>query len=672
MAEMVYQQRATPPPGDKPDVFVLSDGSIDRMGDIIDPAGWQLDRLLSDPLVLWNHHRDHVLGRWTDIAVRGGQLLGRIVWDESGKSPLVEHIRALVRQGILRTVSVGFRPLEREPLDDKADKWSGPFRFTKTELLECSLVSVPANPNALAIARDFPRAVIDEVFCKPADPASLKLRRASPSEALAKEGERLGETRAAHGKPAKPPSNASRPTTMTGTLSAKIKAAHDTYNSLRDRLAELVAVEEPNEEEARRADELPGEIDDARSAIARLERQERALAESIKAEAVPPREVKHGEILEPRKPFPLPAKRKVEPGDYVYRALAAWSSAQGSHDSLDNVLRERYGNDEQLSIVLRAAVNPAMTTVAGWAAELVQTQNVGFLDRLLPSFIYPSLASAGTKYTFSNQAAQIKIPTRTTTSTLAGAWVGEGAPKPVKKLSLSSITLTPFKLAVISVFSEEMALYSTPAIEGIIRDAMSNDTGVSLDTYLIDATAASSTRPAGLLNGVTPLTATATGTNTEKMIADLKQLIAALVASGSNGNNVHVLVNPAQALSLSFAMTTTGDFLFDGAAGAGQRFGVTFHSSATVAAGRVIAVDANEFATMTGDTPRFSVSNEAALHMEDTSPLQIATGPQGTAVVATPTTSLFQTDCVAIRMHLYVTWAMRRTGFVQTIASVGW
>jgi hypothetical protein len=34
--------------------------------------------------------------------------------------------------------------------------------------------------------------------------------------------------------------------------------------------------------------------------------------------------------------------------------------------------------------------------------------------------------------------------------------------------------------------------------------------------------------------------------------------------------------------------------------------------------------------------------------------------------------SLFQTDSIAIRLSLYVTWMMVRTAMVQTIASVGW
>ena len=144
----------------------------------------------------------------------------------------------------------------------------------------------------------------------------------------------------------------------------------------------------------------------------------------------------------------------------------------------------------------------------------------------------------------------LKIPVRANTPTLAGAWTGEGAAKPVKKASFSTVTLSPTKLSVISTFSEEMATYGMPSIEGIIRQAMSDDTGIALDSYLIDNVAASAgVRPAGLLNGVTPITASAATPATAAMVADLKALVGAITAAGGGGRGpIAILINPAQAL----------------------------------------------------------------------------------------------------------------------------
>jgi HK97 family phage major capsid protein/HK97 family phage prohead protease len=640
---MRYAVKSAPPPGGEPDEFVMSDNSVDRMGDVVEASGWQLDRIKSPPPVLFNHNTNQIVGSWTDIRQAGNQLVGRIAWTNSDKWPMAQYIRDLVREGILRTVSVGFAPIERQPLSKDASKEFGPWRFTKSELLECSLVAVPANPNAMAVARSLhlPSEFVAEVF-----------------------GESARSSAAKTGKPAK--SLVPRGATNMMTLSQKIQAAQKRIVGLRDQLTELTSKDDLSDEETRSAEELPDLIGAEQAALEVLERQEKALA--VRIGTPPPAQPQ--EIISPASPtFSLP-KKKIEPVDYTYRAMAVALRAFASQMPTDHCLRNMYGNDEGTQIILRAAVNPAMTGTAGYAAELVQIAYSGFLDRLIANSLYGPLSETGMRIDFGSNGV-VKIPTRTNTSKAAGAWVGEGSPKPVKKISLAPITMTPTKLAVITTFTEEMAFYSTPAIEGILRKAMQDDTQESLDAFLIDNVAASASRPAGLLNGVTPVTASAAATTVQKIIDDLNALIKPMEALGGGGRIV-LMVNPAQARSLTMATTTTGDFVFDGLAQAAGKFGIArIVSSRTVPVGQVIAVDAEWFATATGDTPRFAVSNEATLHEEDTTPL--ALGTTGTPnVVAAPMRSLFQTDSIAIRLSLYVTWAMTRASMVQTITAVGW
>jgi hypothetical protein len=66
-------------------------------------------------------------------------------------------------------------------------------------------------------------------------------------------------------------------------------------------------------------------------------------------------------------------------------------------------------------------------------------------------------------------------------------------------------------------------------------------------------------------------------------------------------------------------------------------------------AARVLLVDAADFFSATGDEPRFDVSDQAVLHMEDTAPTAIGTAGTPT-VVAAPVRSLWQTDSIGIRM----------------------
>src|SRR4029077_14411952 len=96
-------------------------------------------------------------------------------------------------------------------------------------------------------------------------------------------------------------------------------------------------------------------------------------------------------------------------------------------------------------IITRAAVNPAQTTVTGYAAELVQAGFGSFLDRLIANSIYTPLSAAGTRYDLGRNGT-LKVPYRATTPLASGAWVAEGSPKPVKRIGLATVTLTPHKL----------------------------------------------------------------------------------------------------------------------------------------------------------------------------------------------------------------------------------
>ena len=302
--------------------------------------------------------------------------------------------------------------------------------------------------------------------------------------------------------------------------------------------------------------------------------------------------------------------------------------------------------------------------------EITPPSNSYHLRDATPASVYPSLAALGLRLTFGRNGA-ITIPSRAATPTIAGSFVGEGAPIPVKQGAFVSQTLTPKKLAVISTFTREIASHSIPAIEGLIREQMQFDTAVAIDTVLLDAAAATAIRPAGIRSGVTATTA-ATGGGINALVADAKALVGALI-SNTNGNvraPVWVM-NPAQALAISLTGNAGGDFVFADAMNAGNFLGYPVIQSPTVPAGTLTLIDAADFVSVTGDEPLFDVSDQATLHMEDTTPLPIsAAGSPNT--VAAPIRSMFQTDSIALRMVLPMNWTMRRTGVVAFVAGVTW
>ena len=134
--------------------FVFSDETVDRYGDIILAHGWDLKNFNANPIALFCHDAssvDNIMGRAKNVRVEGSRLVGDIEFAGADANPKAEVVRRLVEGGFLKTVSVGFAPIEWAQAKDKSRP--GGVDFTKSELLEISIVPIPANPNALVQAK---------------------------------------------------------------------------------------------------------------------------------------------------------------------------------------------------------------------------------------------------------------------------------------------------------------------------------------------------------------------------------------------------------------------------------------------------------------------------------------------------------------------------------------
>jgi hypothetical protein len=130
-------------------------------------------------------------------------------------------------------------------------------------------------------------------------------------------------------------------------------------------------------------------------------------------------------------------------------------------------------------------------------------------------------------------------------------------------------------------------------------------------------------------------------------------------------------MNPTAANAVGLLQNSLGLFPFRDEINRGTLNGWPVIVSGTVTAGQVILIDAADFVSVTGDDPRFDVSDQATLHMEDTTPLAIV-ADASPDVVAAPVRSLWQTDTIGIRMILPMNWAMRRTGVIAWTQSITW
>jgi HK97 family phage major capsid protein/HK97 family phage prohead protease len=613
--------------------FVLSDATVDRYGDIVDPKGWDLKWFKKNPIALFGHSSSFPIGTWSDVRVEGGKLLARLNLAAKGTSARLDELISLVEQGILRAVSVGFRPIEAEPIDK--DRPYAAQRYLKQELLETSLVSVPANPAALAVAK------------------SLNVSDETLSLAFGEQAEvRRRDLTATGGNAASPHRIPEKGIPKMNTLSQRIEHAQNDLVAKRDRLVELNAADDLDLDAI---EALTGEIDVQERTVAALKASEAKIG--IGASPV-------GGKVEPQARRPLGLGQKDVSGfDLIVRAAAVRGIAHFGGKSIDDVLQERYGGHEATGIITKADQTIGTTTVSGWASELVQTAYADFLNALTPFSIYPAIRERGVRLSFDGNGT-VSIPSRTAGGA-GGGFVAEGAPIRVGRVTVAATTMTAKKLGVIVPFSRELAKRSTPAIESVVRQAILEDTGVILDSALLDATASSTARPAGLLNGVSAAASGETGGDAAAVLADFKALTAPFYAANA-ADNIVVLMNPAQGLALSLMPGPDGTFgWFERLS---RRF--TIIESTSVTAGRLIALRGTDFATALGDAPEFDVSEQATVHMEDTTPLEIVSGTGPTT--ADPVRSFYQTATIGVRMLMDVSWKMRRAGMVQWIDTTTW
>lgn len=302
------------------------------------------------------------------------------------------------------------------------------------------------------------------------------------------------------------------------------------------------------------------------------------------------------------------------------------------------VATELYGH-EGAAEVLRAAVTPSATN--DWGSQLAAGVRVAaFLGSLRSRSAAAQLFESGLRVNL-DRIGSASLPTAATAFPQPG-WVAEGQPIPAFAGSLGTVPLAPKKLAALVGLTGELAELSAEDAEAIIEDAMLDATAKALDASLLSNTAASGLRPAGILNGITALGATAGG-GLNAFVGDMKALVGTIHAAGG-GSEVLVVAAPQQAVAAQIL------------GGAGLKTRVI--AAPSLAAGTVIAIEARALASGFSDIPRIDVAKEATIHWDDAAPAQIGTAGSPN-VVAAPTRSGFQSNINVLRLVLRASWAMR-------------
>jgi hypothetical protein len=334
----------------------------------------------------------------------------------------------------------------------------------------------------------------------------------------------------------------------------------------------------------------------------------------------------------------------------VVRALVAAARARFESDNTAavRIIKNAWPRDHlAMALITRATAAPAMTTVAGWAQELGHTIVLDVLASLGPAAIGGELLELGTVLEWGG-SAKINVPGVVASSANA-SFVGQGSPIPARQLSVSAVSLTPAKFATIFSLTEEQI--SSSNAEQLMHTTLIDSLAADLDTALFDSNAADSTRPAGLLYNITPITAT-TGGGDVARLQDLGKLVNAVSPTG--GIKYALVGDPGTAEKLKDRV--------------GPKFDTPIFGSNGVAANSLVCVAVNALVSVLEAAPRVDTRRGVATHL-NTVPAEIVTSG---GVMATPIKSAFQTDSVAIRFIADVAWALRAPGAIAWIQNITW
>lgn len=135
--------------------FVLTSEDIDRDRERVIIAGMNIDNYLKNPVVFLQHYsHEKPIGTIVKIVRRAKQLIGYVHFhglDEDSK-----QIERYVEAGVYNAGSIGFNVLEKQrvgttPAEREQTGAESVTDITKSELLEFSIVTIPANPNAVQL-----------------------------------------------------------------------------------------------------------------------------------------------------------------------------------------------------------------------------------------------------------------------------------------------------------------------------------------------------------------------------------------------------------------------------------------------------------------------------------------------------------------------------------------
>lgn len=322
------------------------------------------------------------------------------------------------------------------------------------------------------------------------------------------------------------------------------------------------------------------------------------------------------------------------------KMIASIQAKEGNYITPIQIAKNLGENDEVISLIEKAV---GTTTDPTFASPLVHT------DRLVGEYI--DLLRSNTvldKLQFRKVPFDIEIPAQS-----AGAmtsWVGEGEAAPITNPQFSDVKLGRHKTSAIVVYALELLKRSDPSVDILIRDDLIQSSTQFADKEFLGTQAGTEKKPAGLLNGVSPITSS--GNTAENLATDLRALRAQFITANLSLGGAVYLMSEVKASEIADMRDALGNTYFKGMeAGLNQKTlnGIPVIESENV--GNVIVL-----------------VKTSEILMADDGQVDIAYSDQATLIDGTVTHNLWQENKFAIRAGRFMSWTKRRpiaASFIQ-------
>jgi HK97 family phage prohead protease len=601
---------------------VASTPEIDRIGDKVDLNGIEVKL----PLPLLNQHdKKQPLGVIKEFKKVNDGLWIRAQIGSKGIADYIDQAWALIKGGLVWGLSVGILPKEVTFMKD-----TGGMHILKSLLTEVSAVTVPANASAsILVVKSLDLAQRNKVVINlPGQSGNSRLEKGHmPKTSVADQ--------------------------IKSWEAEKNKNTSDVTEIVEKTFQESRTVTQDEDEQIKTLNQDNDQIDNQ---IKILRNYEKQMVEQSAAVTPPAAIPAIDKTVTPRSSYgPIRVDAVAPPGTAFARYVMALAVTKGVNFAAAEYARHQWPDMPLISEVLKTNVEPGTTTATTWAKPLVPSAATlfgEFLDFLRPQTLIGRIP--GLNYVPFN----VRVPIQT--GQASPQWVGEKVAKPVNALAFTDTTLGWAKVAVISVISKELAKFSNPDAEQVVRRSLTADTIQYIDSQFVDPTVAvnAGISPASITNGIVPTAAS--GITAAAFRKDMATAMVTLLTANQDPRNYVVLMSASVALNLSLLINPLGHPEFPGVGlSGGSILGLPAVVSQAVGA-RIVIVNAPEILIAQDPTVTIDASEEASLVMTDTP----ESSPAATSLV-----SMFQRNYIAIRAELFINWIRARSSAVAYISN---